>query len=1042
MTVAVIGAGSAPAAESTWVWRGGDGLLGYRVEADGDRIPDFSMVGYGAGWSDLPATPPVRVTVAAAAGDSTARIQAAINQVAALPMQPSGFRGAVQLSPGDFEIAGQLRITSSGVVLRGSGTEGASATRLIATGTSTRDVIAIGDGSARRSLLGSKIAIADDRVPVGATSFTVTGTSGLTVGQSVNVNWTSNQAWIDATGMNQLDNPWQPGQRQQNSDRIITRIEGNRVFLDAPITSAIDAAYGGGTIQRYSFAGRISHVGVENLLGQSLANRDEPNEDRAWSFIGVGAAENVFVRDIEARHFVYAAVDAKSDSKFVTVADARSVEPAGLVTGSRRYTYNVNGQLVLVTGSTASEGRHDFVTGSNVAGPSVFVDGVATVAKNDVGPHHRWASGILFDNIDVSGNAINVRDRGNMGTGHGWAGANTVVWNSAADSFIVQNPPTAQNWLIGSEGTLRTEGGKTGTYDSLGTRVSLGDSLGNPTDSLYVAQLQERRAIGVDLRFWVGDQGSRWTDASGWSNWSRSLTGRVDAAAPGPRDDVVFNRSGNTGLTTRPGADTAIHGLVIDAATAPVTLQVGATHGRLTLGGHGITTFSGSHSIVGDAGGSGAQADLNLAGSQAWEIRGTSQLRLAARLGRVGATTDTVTKSGTGTLILAESSGGANSFKAGWRIAQGVVRLEKSDAFGWSYNPVSVDAGAAIELGAAGLGLQNADLRLAGQGVGGTGALRSLAGNVALGAGGGRVVLEEGATGIGVDAGTLTIQRSIVGPGELVKLGAGRLVLAGPVGFTGGTRVAAGTLEILAPSGTTSADPPVAPLFVTGGRYVLPAGEPLAVAVARLDLRSSNGGLIDLGAGRISVAAAGLDVAKLRADIVAGRNGGTWDGRSGITSATAAAAGGNRAVGYIAAADGGLVVSFAAPGDTNLDGQVNVFDLLAINSSGTFGSSKPAAWSQGDFDYDGVASVFDLVAVSSSGVYLAGNYLPGTGGTAARVASVPEPSVWFAGISLLALRAGLGDWSGWGRRASCRGMPGGMRGMVRASFFSFSCREP
>ena len=136
-------------------------------------------------------------------------------------------------------------------------------------------------------------------MPVGATSFTVASTAGLSVGHTINVNWSSNQAWIDATKMNLLDNPWQPGDRQQNSGRVITRIEGNRVYVDAPITSAIEPAYGGGTIQRFSgftSGGRITHVGVENLVGQSLAARDELNEARSWSFVGVNAAEHVFIR--------------------------------------------------------------------------------------------------------------------------------------------------------------------------------------------------------------------------------------------------------------------------------------------------------------------------------------------------------------------------------------------------------------------------------------------------------------------------------------------------------------------------------------------------------------------------------------------------------------------------------------------------------------------------------------------------------------------------------------------------------------------------
>ncbi|MFM7244364.1 MAG: peptidoglycan-binding protein, partial [Planctomycetaceae bacterium] len=263
-----LAAPAARAATSSWVWRDGGGRLAYRAQADGDRIPDFSMVGYGAGWIDLPATPPVVVTVTATTGDATARIQAALSSVAALPLQANGYRGTVQLGPGDYEIAGQIKITASGIVLRGSGRDltSGSATRLIATGTSTRDVIAIGSTTSSPNYSGfSKIAIADARVPVGATSFTVASTAGLSVGHTINVNWSSNQAWIDANNMNLLDNPWQPCDRQQNSDRVITRIEGSRVVVDAPITSAIETIYGGGTIQRYNgftSGGRITNVGV------------------------------------------------------------------------------------------------------------------------------------------------------------------------------------------------------------------------------------------------------------------------------------------------------------------------------------------------------------------------------------------------------------------------------------------------------------------------------------------------------------------------------------------------------------------------------------------------------------------------------------------------------------------------------------------------------------------------------------------------------------------------------------------------------------
>lgn len=182
------------------------------------------------------------------------------------------------------------------------------------------------------------------------------------------------------------------------------------------------------------------------------------------------------------------------------------IDPISQITGSRRYSFNVDGELNLVRDAYARRGRHDFVNGSLTAGPNVFVDSRAEIAYADTGPHHRWSAGTLFDNINVSGNQINVQNRGNSGTGHGWAGANMVVWNSTASGgYIVQNPPTAQNWLIGSTGPIRS-----GTmYVGPRPTPTAPDSHGIPVEprSLYYAQLQERlNWPGVQAReYWLGD---------------------------------------------------------------------------------------------------------------------------------------------------------------------------------------------------------------------------------------------------------------------------------------------------------------------------------------------------------------------------------------------------------------------------------------------------------------------------------------------------------------------------------------------------------
>src|SRR6185295_13149605 len=67
----------------------------------------------------------------------------------------------------------------------------------------------------------------------------------------------------------------------------------------------------------------------------------------------------------------------------------------------------------------------------------------------------RWSTGTLFDNITTS-TTLDSENRLTSGSGHGWAGANMVMWNSKASQFYVQNPPTAQNWLIGSQGTIQS----------------------------------------------------------------------------------------------------------------------------------------------------------------------------------------------------------------------------------------------------------------------------------------------------------------------------------------------------------------------------------------------------------------------------------------------------------------------------------------------------------------------------------------------------------------------------------------------------------
>ncbi len=108
------------------------GRLQYTADARGNRIMDFSHAGYKGGGVRIPDVRVAR-TVKPAAGDNTAQIQAAIDEVSKRAPDANGFRGAVLLEQGTYDVAANLRIAASGVVLRGSGS-GVNGTVLRVTG--------------------------------------------------------------------------------------------------------------------------------------------------------------------------------------------------------------------------------------------------------------------------------------------------------------------------------------------------------------------------------------------------------------------------------------------------------------------------------------------------------------------------------------------------------------------------------------------------------------------------------------------------------------------------------------------------------------------------------------------------------------------------------------------------------------------------------------------------------------------------------------------------------------------------------------------
>ncbi|MFX0098708.1 MAG: hypothetical protein ACFFCS_03945, partial [Candidatus Hodarchaeota archaeon] len=500
---------------------GDDGKLEYKPYANiGEEnkvniIPDFSHAGYMRGGVPLPEIP-VNRTLDPIAGDNLARIQEAINNVSDLPEDASGFRGAVLLTRGLYEINGTLIINQSGVVLRGEG-QGMDGTILKSTSTSKGDFIKIqGSGSGLPEILSFKRNITSPYVPTGAKTFEIENTSGYVIGDEIVVVRTPNQDWIDSIelGMEDWDLggddvPWTPASYTISHERVIKASNNDTMItIDIPIVDPMQDKYGSGYVCKTNVMGRINNSGVENLRLESCYAHDE-DENHAWNAIALYRAKNCWVKQVTAQYFAYSCVNIQAESNFNTIQDCAMLDPKSITTGGRKYSFCLgNGLGNLFQRCYTRGGRHDYVTHARLTGPNVFLDCLSEETYADIGPHHRWATGTLFDN--VKGGEIRVRNRGSSGSGHGWAGAQTMFWHctTLTHDIWVDSPKGAMNWGIAC---FAYEANGDGYWELWGNDVV--------PRSLYLQQLQDRLGKDAVLNVTVSQQldGTLWNEISRWA---------------------------------------------------------------------------------------------------------------------------------------------------------------------------------------------------------------------------------------------------------------------------------------------------------------------------------------------------------------------------------------------------------------------------------------------------------------------------------------------------------------------------------------------
>jgi len=499
--------------KSQWVSYGADGALIYKKTPAGDRIMDFSHAGYHGGGVALPDVP-VRERVKPPANDSTDAtdlIQAAIDKVSALAPDANGFRGAVLLEPGVFVCAKTLTISDSGVVLRGSGSgarDAKSASIIRMTGGKHAAIVA-GERGGRRGGGERNSALAHTKIteaylPAGSISFTVADASGFKAGDFIEVRKTATAPWIHFMRMDDLvregkPQTWIKAGTALTADRVVVSVGKNVITLTVPLPDSYDSKFSPAVVTKIPRPARMRETGIEFLRIESPPQAVNHTQE-LYTAVRLNG-EDCWMRDVVAAETMNSI---SVGGHRITVQRVSVIRKALHPGASKPAEFAPNGgQVLLDRCSVEGDNIWFAATGGPGTGPIVLLN-CFFKGRGDIEGHQRWTTGMLLDNCVVQGGGITIKNRGSMGSGHGWSLGWSVAWNCVAKSFTVQQPPGACNWAIGCIGERvlaprpfdKEPKLPEGVFESHGEPVAPG--------SLYLAQLQARlgagalRALGYD----------------------------------------------------------------------------------------------------------------------------------------------------------------------------------------------------------------------------------------------------------------------------------------------------------------------------------------------------------------------------------------------------------------------------------------------------------------------------------------------------------------------------------------------------------------
>ena len=439
---------------------------------------DYSTCGYHASEQAIPNVP-VRLYVAAQTGDCWKIIQQAIDHVSQLKPDANGFRGAVLLSEGVFNISQPLRITVSGVVLRGTDRQ-----KTIIRKTGVERGAAVYIEGRNMPLKGDTIAVADTKVMAGDTQLTLQSVKGLQKGQRISIVRPCTKEWIADLKMNDFGGGldytgWKATDIDITWDRTINAITGTTITLDAPITTTLSQQYGGAFVVSSHNTGEITECGVENLtIDSEYAAWNPKDEDHCWDGIYMNNVRDSWVRRLVFRHLAGSAVNLQKQTSRITVEDCLAQEPVSEIGGWRRQVFLTRGQQTLFQRCISRHGLHAFAAGYCAAGPNAFVQCEGEESLGFSGSIGSWAAGLLFDIVNIDGHDIRFANLEQFQFGTGWNTANSMLWQCTASTIECYSPDSDNRSSgHGCWGTLTGNGEWTSSNDHVTPRSLFYDQL-------------------------------------------------------------------------------------------------------------------------------------------------------------------------------------------------------------------------------------------------------------------------------------------------------------------------------------------------------------------------------------------------------------------------------------------------------------------------------------------------------------------------------------------------------------------------------------